>query len=42
MGVFTAVILIGLAYGLVRLLQVVIKELALFAIEAWRDGETEQ
>jgi hypothetical protein len=42
MKIITVVILIGLGYGFVRFLLGLIKELVLFAIEAWRDVEAGQ
>jgi hypothetical protein len=37
MKIFAVLILAGFVYGFVRIMVVVIKELALFVIEAWRD-----
>jgi len=42
MKIPTAVILIGFGYGFMRFLLGLIKELVLFAVEAWRDVETGQ
>ena len=42
MKIFTVLILICLTYGLVRFMRGLIKELAMFAVEAWRDVETGQ
>ena len=42
MKLVAALILIGLVYGLVRFTHSLIKELAQFAIEAWRDVEPGQ
>lgn len=42
MKIFTILLLICLAYGLVRFMYGLIKELAMFAVEAWRDVEIGQ
>lgn len=42
MKLIAALILISLIYGLVRFMIGLIKELAEFAIEAWRDVEAGQ
>lgn len=42
MKLIAALILMGLVYGLVRFAHSLIKELAQFAIEAWRDVEPGQ
>ena len=42
MSIISIIILGGLTYGVVRLGQSLIKELAEFANEAWHSGETEQ
>ena len=42
MKLIAALILMGLVYGLVRFTHSLIKELAQFAIEAWRDVEPGQ
>ncbi len=40
MKTLSVIILIGLGYGFVRFMHGVIKELALFVVEAWRDVES--
>ena len=42
MNIIGIVILVGLVYGLARVGQSLIKELAEIANEAWHSGETEQ
>jgi Na+/H+ antiporter NhaA len=42
MKLFAILILAGIGYGLVLFLRGLIKELALFAVEAWRDVEIRQ
>ena len=42
MKIFAVLILICLTYGLVRFMRGLIKELAMFAVEAWRDVEIGQ
>ncbi len=42
MQILAVLILAGLFYGLARFMLGLIKELALFAVEAWRDVETRQ
>lgn len=39
MKILTAILSIGLLYGFARLIKALFRELALFAIEAWRDVE---
>ncbi|MDT4330315.1 hypothetical protein ACQE3E_02040 [Methylomonas sp. MED-D] len=42
MKILAILVLAGLGYGAVRFILTVVKELALFAVEAWRDIEVEQ